>query len=352
MTQAVPLAPPEAPPSDAEALAAFARRDRSYDGRFVVGVRTTGIYCRPSCPARRPKPENMALFPDSAAARAAGLRACKRCLPDDAMQDRDAVRAVLEATSARGGPVPMALLAEQTGYSPDHLGRIFRRAVGLSPAGYGRALRLERARDALGKEANVTDAILEAGYETPSRFYDEARDRLGMTPSAWQRGGEGVTIRWAAVPTTLGEMLVAATDKGICRLSFGEGVEALANRFPNAELAEGGADFTDLLTRVIAEVEAPGSDPDIPLDVKGTAFQERIWAELRRIPAGETRSYAQLAAAAGRPKAVRAAGSANGANNVAVLIPCHRVVRSDGSVGDYAYGPGIKSALLDREKRR
>ncbi|ARU16379.1 bifunctional transcriptional activator/DNA repair enzyme AdaA [Croceicoccus marinus] len=347
MTQALSLPLPEA-----EALAAFVRRDRSYDGRFVVGVRTTGIYCRPSCPARRPRPENLALYPDIPSAQAAGLRACKRCLPDDAMQDRDAVRAALDAISGQGGPVPMSVLAERTGYSPDHLARIFRRAVGLSPAGYGRALRLEHARDALGKEANVTDAILEAGYETPSRFYDEAKDRLGMTPSAWHRGGEGVTIRWAAVPTPLGDMLVAATDKGICRLSFGEGVGSLAARFPNAELVEGGEDFADLLTRVIAEVEAPGSDPDIPLDVKGTAFQERIWAELRHIPPGETRSYAQLAAAAGHPKAVRAAGSANGANNVAVLIPCHRVVRSDGSVGGYAYGPEIKIALLEREKPR
>ena len=347
MTQALSLPLPEA-----EALAAFARRDRSYDGRFVVGVRTTGIYCRPSCPARRPKPENMELYPDIPSAQAAGLRACKRCLPDDAMLDRDAVRAALDAISGQGGPVPMSVLAERTGYSPDHLGRIFRRAVGLSPAGYGRALRLEHARDALGQEASVTDAILEAGYETPSRFYDEAKDRLGMTPSAWRRGGEGVTIRWAAVPTTLGDMLVAATDKGVCRLSFGEGVEALARRFPHAELVEGGEHFTELLARVITEVEAPGSDPDIPLDVKGTAFQERIWAELRRIPAGETRSYAQLAAAVGHPKAVRAAGSANGANNVAVLIPCHRVVRSEGSVGGYAYGPAIKSALLEREKNR
>ena len=350
-THAMTLAPP-LPLPEAEALAAFARRDRRYDGRFVVGVRTTGIYCRPSCPARRPRPENMALYPDIPSAQAAGLRACKRCLPDDAMQDREAVRAALDAIRGQGGPVTLSVLAERTGYSPDHLARIFRRAVGLSPAEYGRALRLERARDALGQEANVTDAILEAGYETPSRFYDEAKDRLGMTPSAWQRGGEGVTIRWAVVPTTLGDMLVAATAKGICRLSFGEGIEALAQRFPHAELVEGGEDFTDLLTRVIAEVEAPGSDPDIPLDVKGTAFQERIWAELRRIPAGETRSYAQLAAAAGHPKAVRAAGSANGANNVAVLIPCHRVVRSDGSVGGYAYGPQIKSALLEREKRR
>ncbi|WP_230291746.1 bifunctional transcriptional activator/DNA repair enzyme AdaA [Croceicoccus sp. Ery5] len=347
MTETSPLSVPRA-----EALAAFARRDKEYDGRFVVGVRTTGIYCRPSCPARRPKPENMALYPDIPAAKAAGLRACKRCLPDDAMEDKDAVHAALAAIRAAGGPVAMAVLAGRTGYSPDHLQRIFRRATGISPAAYGRALRLERARDALGKEANVTDAIMDAGYEAPSRFYDDAKGKLGMTPSAWQRGGEGVTIRWAVVPTGLGDMLVAATDKGVCRLSFNETADALAERFPRAQLAQGDAAFAALLARVTAEVEAPGSDPDIPLDVKGTAFQERIWAELRRIPAGETRSYAELAAAAGHPRAVRAAGSANGANNVAVLIPCHRVVRADGSVGGYAYGAEIKSELLKRESAR
>ena len=170
-----------------------------------------------------------------------------------------------------------------------------------------------------------------------------------MAPSAWVSGGKGVTIRWAVVPTSLGAMLVAATEKGVCRLSFNEGREALETRFPHAELVEGGADFELLLGDVIAAVEAPGDFGHIPLDVKGTAFQEAVWRELQRIPAGETRSYAEIAAAVGRPRAVRAAGSANGANNVAVLIPCHRVVRSDGSLGGYAYGLEIKRALLDKE---
>lgn len=333
-----------------EAMDAFARRDRSYDGLFVVGVTTTGIYCRPSCPARRPRPENMVLLPDIAAARERGLRACKRCLPDDAMRDGDAVRMAIDAVRAVQAPVSLADLSALTGYSPDHLQRIFRRATGMSPAEYGRALRLERARAAMNKETSVTDAILEAGYEAPSRFYAEAQGRLGMSPSAWVKGGAGVTIRWAVVDTYLGPMLVAATDKGVCRLSFAEGREELEARFPNATLLEGGEQFAGLLDRVVAEVEAPGVDPDIPLDVKGTAFQERVWEELRRIPPGETRSYADLAAAAGRPAAVRAAGGANGANNVAVLIPCHRVIRADGSIGGYAYGLDIKRALLEKER--
>jgi AraC family transcriptional regulator, regulatory protein of adaptative response / methylated-DNA-[protein]-cysteine methyltransferase len=178
----------------------------------------------------------------------------------------------------------------------------------------------------------VTDAVYDAGFEAPSRFYETAGERLGMAPSAWSRGGEGVTIRWGLVQTSLGPMLVAATGKGVCRLSFAEGPEDLRLRFPRAELTEGGADFAQLLDMVVAAVEQPGDSRRIPLDVQGTAFQEAVWRELRRIPPGETRSYAQIAAAVGNPGAVRAAGSANGANPVAVLIPCHRVVRSDGSL--------------------
>jgi AraC family transcriptional regulator of adaptative response/methylated-DNA-[protein]-cysteine methyltransferase len=196
----------------------------------------------------------------------------------------------------------------------------------------------------------VTDAIYDAGFSGPSRFYDMMEGRMGMTASAWVNGGKGATIHWAVVPTSLGDMLVAATGKGVCRLSFAEGREALEERFPAATLVEGGAEFEALLKEVVAAVEAPTEGFDhIPIDVKGTAFQEAVWRELRKIPAGETRSYADIAAAVGKPKAVRAAGSANGANNVAVLIPCHRVVRSDGSLGGYAYGLPIKEELLKRE---
>ena len=340
------------PPLDDDAAwAAVLRRDPTQDGRFVTGVLSTGIYCRPSCAARHPRRENVRFFANGAAAREAGLRACRRCLPDDQARDVAAVEQAAALIRTAQSPPTLAQLAGQTGYSPAHLQRIFTRATGLSPAGYARALRRERAQGALSAAGAVTPAIYDAGFESPSRFYAEMDGRLGMTPSAWARGGEGVRIEWALVPTSLGTMLVAATEKGVCRLSFAEGAEDLARRFPRAELAEGGPAVRALLDQVVAAVEQPGRPrPDIPLDVRGTAFQERVWAQLQRIPAGETRSYAQLAAAADRPMAVRAAGSANGANPVAVLIPCHRVVRSGGALGGYAYGPQIKGELLRRER--
>lgn len=262
--------------------------------------------------------------------------------------------AAIAAIKAAEAPLPLTQLASAAGYSPAHFQRLFTRATGLSPSAYARALRVERARDALSGAGSgagtVTDSLYEAGYEAPSRFYAEAGARLGMAPSTWAQGGRGVTIRWAIVPTSLGPMLVAATAKGVCRLSFKEDREVLAARFPEAELVEGGSDWAQLLAQVVAAVECPGNSSSIPLDVRGTAFQEAVWRELRRIPKGETRSYAEIAAAVGKPGAVRAAGSANGANPVAVLVPCHRVIRSDGSLGGYAYGLEIKEELLKREK--
>ena len=336
--------------TDDECWAAAIRRDKAYDGRFITGVLTTGIYCRPSCAARHPLRENVRFFTDGAAARAAGLRPCKRCLPDDVARDEAAVIAAIQAIQASEEPLALADLARRTGYSPTHFQRVFTRHTGLSPAAYARALREERARQALSEGNRVTDAIYDAGFSGPSRFYDNMEGRMGMTASAWVNGGKGASIHWAIVPTSLGDMLVAATDKGVCRLSFAEGREALESRFPAAELVEGGEEFAALLKDVIAAVEAPTQGFDhIPLDVKGTAFQEAVWRELRKIPAGETRSYSDIAAAVGKPNAVRAAGSANGANNVAVLIPCHRVVRSDGTLGGYAYGLPIKQELLKRE---
>jgi AraC family transcriptional regulator of adaptative response/methylated-DNA-[protein]-cysteine methyltransferase len=284
------------------------------------------------------------------------LRPCKRCLPDDVARDEAAVLAAIDefkcSAEDLGGRPQLAELAGAVGYSPAHFQRVFTRATGLSPAAYARALREERAREALSAGGSVTEASYQAGFEAPSRFYDSMEGKLGMAPSAWARGGEGVTIHWAVVQTTLGPMLVAATGKGVCRLSFNESRTDLEARFPKAELIEGGGAFAALLQRVVDAVERPGTGGDIPLDVRGTAFQERVWEQLRKIPPGETRSYAEIAAAAGKPSAVRAAGSANGANNVAVLIPCHRVIRSDGSLGGYAYGLAIKRELLAREAKR
>lgn len=335
---------------DDEAWKAVLARLRSYDGCFVTGVHSTGIYCRPSCAARHPSRENVRFYETPAQAERAGLRACKRCLPGDTARDEAAVEQAL-ALLRQGDDVPtLDQLAQATGYSPTHFQRVFKRAIGMSPAAYARALKLDRAGEALSAGASVTETVYAAGFGAPSRFYAASRGKLGMAPSAWRDGGAGTTIRWAEVPTTLGRMLVAATDKGVCRLSFDEDAAALSRRFPRATLVEGSEDFAGLLTRVIAAVEQPGESRAIPLDVQGTAFQQAVWQELQRIPPGETRSYAQIAAAVGNPGAVRAAGSANGANNVAVLIPCHRVVRSDGSLGGYAYGLAIKRELLRRER--
>ncbi|MGE3692533.1 MAG: bifunctional DNA-binding transcriptional regulator/O6-methylguanine-DNA methyltransferase Ada [Novosphingobium sp.] len=338
------------PITDEEAWQAVLVRDRASDGRFVTGVLTTGIYCRPSCPARHPRRENVRFFADGNAARAAGLRPCRRCSPDDVSRDERAVLQAIAAIRAAEQPLALAGLAADAGYSAAHFQRLFTRATGLSPAAYARALRLERAREALSNGESVTGAVYDAGFNAPSRFYEASGERLGMAPSAWKDGGRGITIRWAVVRTSLGPMLVAATDKGVCRLSFDEGREALEARFPQAELIEGGEEFAGLLADVVASVEAPAAMRHVPLDVQGTAFQEAIWRELRRIPPGETRTYAEIATAVGKPRAVRAAGSANGANNVAVLIPCHRVIRSDGTLGGYAYGLEIKRELLARER--
>ncbi|MDT0507686.1 methylated-DNA--[protein]-cysteine S-methyltransferase [Novosphingobium sp. MMS21-SN21R] len=335
---------------DDEAWEAVLARDRQFDGRFVTGVLSTGIYCRPSCAARHPRRVNVRFFEDGARARAAGLRPCLRCLPDDVSRDERAVLAAIEAIKSAGQVLALGDLAARCGYSPAHFQRVFARHTGLSPAAYARALRQERMAEALSGAGRVTDAIYDAGFSGPSRFYSAAEERLGMMPSVWSGGGRGVTIRWGVVPTSLGPMLVAATDKGVCRLSFNEDDSALRARFPHAILIRGGADFEVLMTQVVSAVEVPGDHSHIPLDVKGTAFQEAVWQALRRIPQGETRTYAQIAADVGKPGAVRAAGSANGANNVAVLIPCHRVIRSDGTLGGYAYGLEIKQRLLDKER--
>lgn len=327
---------------------AVQRRDRAFDGRFVTGVLTTGIYCRPSCAARHPARANVRFFADGAAAQQTGLRPCKRCLPDDIGRDEVALAKALDLLRAEEPPA-LEELAAAVGYAPHHFHRLFKRATGVTPSAFARAERAKRVTSALAKEARVTDAIYEAGYSGPSRFYEDTKGRLGMTPSAWKNGGAGVVIRWAVVDTSLGQMLVATTEKGICRLSFDEDEQALVARFPKAHILPADATTSAMISGAVTAVENPARMPDLPLDVAGTAFQEAVWQELRRIPIGETRTYANIAAAVGKPKAVRAAGSANGANNVAVLIPCHRVVRTDGSLGGYAYGLERKAKLLERE---
>jgi AraC family transcriptional regulator of adaptative response/methylated-DNA-[protein]-cysteine methyltransferase len=335
--------------ADQEAWTAFERRDRSWDGRVMGAVKTTGIYCKPSCPARRPKREHVEFFADAQDARAAGFRPCLRCKPDEVGRDREAVARAVRLIEAAEDSMTLAELAAEVGYAEHHFQRLFTREMGVSPAQYARGLRVQRAAACLEEADQVTDAIYDAGYSGPSRFYADAKERLGMTPSAWRNGGRGETIRWTVVPSALGPMLIAATSKGICRLTFDEGEEALRRIFPNAKLVKDDGSMRELVEGALAAVERPLAAPDLPLDVAGTAFQEAVWRELRRIPPGETRSYAQVAAAVGKPGAVRAAGSANRANHVAVLIPCHRVVRSDGSLGGYAGGLERKRKLLEAE---
>lgn len=331
------------------AWAAFEARDRARDGRFVVAVRTTGIYCKPSCAARHPRRENVAFYPDPAAARAAGFRACLRCRPDEIGRDRTAVAEAIAAIEEAETPPLLDTLADRVGYAPHHFHRLFKRATGVTPAAYARGVQARRAAEALEGGASVTEAVYAAGYSAPSRFYEQGAPRLGMAPSAWARGGAGVVIRWTVADTSLGPMLVAATDKGLCRVSFDEDAEALRARFPHAEIKPADRALAALAARVVAAVESPERDEDLPLDVRGTAFQEAVWQALRAIPPGETRSYTALAAAAGNAKAVRAAGSACGANPVSVVIPCHRAQRTDGSLGGYAYGLARKRILRARE---
>ena len=337
---------------DEAAWSAFERRDRRWDGRLVVAVSTTGIYCKPSCPARRPKREHVEFFPNPGSARAAGFRACLRCKPDEVGRDREAVARGARLIEAVESPPSLAELASAVGYAPHHFQRIFTRELGVSPAAYARALRAKRAKSALGENGTVTEAIYDAGYSGPSRFYADAKERLGMTPSAWRDGGRGVTIRWTVVESALGPILIAASEKGICRLTFDEGEERLRALFPNAILVEDDGSMAELVQGVILAVERPAAATELPVDVRGTAFQEAVWRELRKIPAGETRSYAQIAAAVGQPGAVRAVGTANGSNPVAVLVPCHRVIRSDGSLGGYAGGLERKRKLLEAEGTR
>jgi AraC family transcriptional regulator of adaptative response/methylated-DNA-[protein]-cysteine methyltransferase len=331
------------------AWAAFMRRDRGWDGRILGAVKTTGIYCKPSCPAKRPKRENVEFFETREEASAAGYRPCLRCRPDEVGRDREAVAKAVRLIEAAEEAPSLADLSAAVDYAPHHFQRIFKRDLGVSPAEYWRGIRAKRAADALTETDQVTEAIYEAGYSGPSRFYADAKDRLGMTPSAWRDGGRGETIRFVVTDSPLGKLLVAATPKGICRLTFDEDESALAYRFPNATIIPDDGTISVWVEGALEAIEHPQSAPDLPIDVRGTAFQEAVWRELRRIPLGQTRSYADIARAVGQPEAVRAVGTANGSNPVAVLVPCHRVIRSDGSLGGYAGGLDRKRKLLSAE---
>jgi len=336
--------------------AAITARDRAADGKFYYGVRTTGVYCRPSCPSRRARPENVELFDSRAAAEHAGFRACKRCRPDGhtlAGQQAAWVADACRIIDASEEPPTLAALAAQVKVSPYYFHRTFKAIAGVTPKQYAAARRGERLRRELARGTPVTDAIYGAGYNSNARFYDEADDVLGMTASSYRAGGANTIMRFAIGECSLGSILVAASTRGICAILLGNDPEALTrslqDQFPRAELIGGDEQFEQLVARVVGFVEAPALGLDLPLDLRGTAFQQRVWQALRAIPAGSTASYSEIARRVGAPKSVRAVGQACGANHIAVAIPCHRVVRSDGDLSGYRWGIERKRALLARE---
>ncbi len=334
-------------------------RERADDDRFVYGVITTGVYCRPSCPSRQARAENLRFFAMPRDAEAAGLRPCKRCRPDEATAVEPQRRAV-EAACARlerSQPQPrLADLAAKAGMSRHHFHRVFTQIMGVTPGAYGRAVKLRRLSTALEAGSTVTDAIYAAGFGSSSRAYAAAGAALGMTPGTRRRGGKGETIRYAVGETALGPMLIAASPRGICAAAFDDDSERLiANvrrRFTAATLVEDQDGLRAWIDALSAHLRTPAQALDLPLDIQGTAFQARVWQALRDIPLGTTASYAEVAVALGRPTAVRAVARACAGNEIAVLIPCHRVLRQNGALSGYRWGPARKRALLDVEAGR
>lgn len=339
--------------SDDARWAALTGRDGRADGAFWFGVVTTGIYCAPSCPARRPRRENVRYFDAADAAARAGFRPCKRCRPDHPPGQR--IADICRWIEARDEMPDLAAMAREAGLSAGHFHRIFRRALGVTPKAFTDAVLARRVRAGLDGGSSVTGAIYDAGFAGASAFYQAAGARLGMTPTTWRKGGAGVRIRWAVGEGALGKVLVAATERGICAIALGDDagdlVGDLGRRFPKAaiEPAEPGSAFDGWVQRTIALVDRPGAGFGLPLDIQGTAFQEKVWRALRAIPPGDTATYAGIAAAIGRPGAARAVAGACAANPVAVAIPCHRVVRANGELSGYRWGVARKRALLEKE---
>jgi AraC family transcriptional regulator, regulatory protein of adaptative response / methylated-DNA-[protein]-cysteine methyltransferase len=338
---------------------AVAERDPSFDGKFVFAVKTTGVYCRPSCSSRRPRQQNVTYHATCAAAERAGYRACQRCRPNG--PSRAAERAAVVASACREieraeEPPSLARLARAVGMSPYYFHRVFKEATGLTPKGYAAAQRAARVRTQLTDRAgSVTQAIYDAGFNSSGRFYAQATEILGMSASAFRRGGAHSDIKFAIGQCSLGVILVAATEKGVCAILLGDDAEQLVrdlqDRFKNANLIGGDPTFEQLVAKAVGLVEQPAHGCNLPLDVRGTAFQQRVWRALRRIPAGETASYAEIARRIGAPRASRAVARACAANPIAVAIPCHRVVRNDGALSGYRWGVARKDALLKREAR-
>ena len=357
--QQKPVDAPAAAPQDEIRWRAVLARDARLDGAFVTGVLTTGIYCRPSCSARHPKRENVRFFDRPEGAERAGFRACLRCRPNEAV--RPPAQAEMVARACRildGSPderVTLTALAREVGMSPHHLQRVFKRAIGISPRQYADALRLGRLKKHLQGKDSVTMALYEAGYGSASRLYETSTLRLGMTPGAYREGGRGARIRYAVANTSIGRVLVAATERGICSVRIGTSEKTMAKElgreFPAAAIARDREGLAAWLDRLARHLEGRAPQLDLPIDIKATAFQWRVYEALRSIPYGETRTYGEVARSIGAPRAARAVGHACATNPVGIVIPCHRVVREGGALGGYAWGLGIKKQLLESERR-
>jgi len=337
--------------------AAVENRDAGADGRFLYGVRTTGVYCRPGCASRRPLRANTVFFETSAAAEAAGFRACKRCRPADGSAASRHLAAIERACALlrTSETLPnLGELADAAGISRFHFHRVFKQITGATPRDYARTHQLGRLAEKLDEGQPVTVAIYASGFGSSSRAYDAAPAGLGMTPGARRRGGTGQTIRFVTVETPLGWALVAATERGVCMTALADDrdrlVAALRQRFPKAALLPEDEKLKDWADRIVRFITAPDRNLDLPLDIRGTAFQARVWRALQKIPLGKTASYSEVAAALGQPKAVRAVAQACAANKLALLVPCHRVIRSDGHLGGYRWGLERKRALLAGER--
>lgn len=344
---------------DEQRWQAVTERDERADGRFVYAVMTTGVYCRPSCGARLPRRENVQFHMTSAAAERAGFRACKRCRPNEVASGNGHAEIVAKACALiaeADKTLAIEALARALGVSPSHLHRLFQSQTGLTPKAYATAHRATRLRDALAHSRTVTTAIYDAGFNSSARFYATSSKTLGMSPTSFRLGGEGAAVHFAVGECTLGSILVAASQRGICAIALGDDpnqlVQDLQDRFPKAELLGGNRAFEQLVAKVIAFVERPAVGLNLPLDVQGTAFQQRVWKQLCQIPCGTTVSYAMLAQQLGDPDATRAVAQACAANPIAVAVPCHRVVRTDGSLSGYRWGVERKAKLLESERAK
>jgi AraC family transcriptional regulator of adaptative response/methylated-DNA-[protein]-cysteine methyltransferase len=354
ITQTARISPPFS--RDEERWEAVVRRDRAADGTFYYSVRTTGVYCRPSCAARLARREHVRFHATCEEAEQAGFRPCKRCQPTKpalAEQHAAAVAKACHLIEAAEAMPNLDALAAAVGMSRFHFHRVFKTLTGVTPKAYAAAHRVQRVRDELSRTDTVTEAIYGAGFNSNGRFYATSSEVLGMTPTNFRSGGHGACIRFAVGECSLGSILVAATDKGVCAIMLGDDPEALVrdlqDRFPRAQLLGGDEDFEHLVAKVVGFVEAPALGLDLPLDVQGTAFQQRVWQALRVIPSGTTASYTEIAERIGAPQAVRAVAQACASNALAVAIPCHRVVRKDGVLAGYRWGVERKRALLERE---